>query len=84
MRASPYSGWEIVWGLAPTRHLSSNTTQNVCSTPFGWAGSSLRRTQVPVHSTLFNTFSATGTNLSKFSSPYWMTTGTPFTSSNTM
>ncbi len=71
MRADPHSHREILWGLAPTRHHSSHTTQNVCSTPFGWAGSPLRRTHVPVHSTLCSTFLAMGSNLSK-SSASWV------------
>jgi hypothetical protein len=67
MRASPYSGREISWGLAPTRHHSSHTAQNVCSKAFGWTGSPLRRTHVPVHSTLCSTFLAMSSNLSKSS-----------------
>jgi hypothetical protein len=84
MSASTHSDREILWGLAPTRQLSWSISQKRLFHAFWIRRFSLRRTYVPVHSTLFSTFSATGTNLSKFSSPYWMTTGTPFTSSNTM
>ena len=69
MSASTHSGREIAQGLATTRQPSSNNCQNVYSTPLG-GQAPLRRTQVPVHSTLCSTFLAMGSNSSK-SSATW-------------